>query len=532
MSTAPDVQPAEATEVEAKHAARWLPDRRVPHFVRAAVVGLIAGLIAVAFRRGLYLAESSRDAMLVRLHAHPAWGWMILPLIGLAAGSVAGLLVQKISPDAAGSGIPAVKGVLIRVRRMHWARILPVKFIGGVVGIGAGLSLGREGPTVQMGAAVGQAVGRLLRTHRRTLPQLISCGAGAGLAAAFNAPLAGFIFVLEELQRELSALTYGGTLVATVSAAAVTAALAGQSPSFHMRGIPHLPLQALPRVVVLGILGGLAGVAFNKGLLITQRGLERVGAKWRWILPGVAGVVVGLVAWWYPDAIGGGHAVAERLLTGKFNIAIAALTTLLVLKFFLTIFSYATGAPGGIFAPMLLMGAVLGALLGQVCAWLVPSWQGETAAFSVLGMAAFFASSVRAPLTGIVLILEMTANQEQLFSLCVTCLVAYLVAERLHDRPVYEALLEYDLLRRGIGEPGPEPTVVVIGIHHGAQVEGKRIRQAGFPEGCLVVEVERAGRELLPYADLELSAGDHIKVLTPGQNPEKALDVVRMCTHA
>lgn len=510
--------------------ARWMQERRVPHFARAALVGLIAGLIAVGFRQALFFAERSRDALLIRMHSHPVWGWAILPLIGLVGGCAAGLLVQKFSPEAAGSGIPAVKGVLIRVRQMHWGRLLPVKFIGGVIGIGAGLSLGREGPTVQMGAAVGQAVGQLLRTHRRTLPQLISCGAGAGLAAAFNAPLAGFIFVLEELQRELSALTYGGTLVATVTAAAVTAALAGQTPSFHMRGIPHLPLSAFPLVMLLGALGGVAGVAFNQSLLAAQRGLDWVHARWRWVLPGAAGVLVGIVSWWYPDAIGGGHVVAERLLTGRFDVAIAALVALLAIKFVLTVVSYATGAPGGIFAPMLLMGAVLGAILGRICATVVPGWQGDTAAFSVLGMAAFFSASVRAPLTGIVLILEMTANQEQLFALCVTCLVAYLVAERLRDRPIYEALLEADLLRRGIGEPGPEPTVVVIGIHHGAAVEGKRIRNAGFPAGCLVVELERAGRELLPYADLEIAAGDHIKVLTPGETPELALEVVRMCT--
>jgi CIC family chloride channel protein len=273
-------------------------------------------------------------------------------------------------------------------------------------------------------------------------------------------------------------------------------------------------------------------VAFNKSLLAAQRGMDWVRADWRWMMPGAAGVAAGLLGWWYPDAIGGGHAVAERLLTEKFDVAIAGLATLLVLKFAMTVFSYSSGAPGGIFAPMLLMGAVLGALVGQIGGWLVPAWRGDTAAFSVLGMAAFFASSVRAPLTGIVLILEMTANQEQLFALCVTCLISYLVAERLRDRPIYEALLEADLMRRGIGDPGPEPTVVVIGIHHGAAVEGKRIRQAGFPEGCLVVEVERAGRELLPYADLELAAGDHIKVLTPGQTPEMALEVVRMCTLA
>lgn len=509
--------------------ARHVLARRVRHFVRAALVGLVAGLAGVAFRESLFWAERTREQLLETLRRHPAWGWAALPVIGLFIGGLVGWCVRRFAPDAPGSGIPHVKGVLIRVRRMDWRKLLPVKFLGGVLGIGAGLSLGREGPTVQLGAAVGNALGDLLRVPQRTLPQLISCGAGAGLAAAFNAPLAGFLFVLEELHRELSALTYGGALIAAVCATIVTEAVTGQAPSFFVRTVSTLPLASLPLVALLGVAAGLAGVLFNKALVESLRLADRLRLRWHWMLPGLAAGVVGLAAWWLPDAVGGGHGAAERLLNGHMSATTATLAVLFVAKLALTVLSYASGAPGGIFAPMLLLGAVLGALVGKAAGTIAPAPAPNEAAFAVLGMAAFFAASVRAPLTGIVLILEMTAMQEQLFALCVVCLVAYLVAERLGDRPIYDALLELDLLRRGALERRAEPNQVVVSIFLGSKVAGKRIRSAGFPRGGLIVGVERSGRELLPEADLELAPGDHITVVTPGHEPRLAMEVVRLC---
>ncbi len=497
--------------------------------MRAAVVGLAAGLMGVIFREALFRAERSREHLLTTLRSYPQWGWLVLPFIGLIVGIFIGWLVRRTAPEAAGSGIPHVKAVLVRVRRMNWRVLIPVKFLGGVLGIGAGLSLGREGPTVQLGAAVAKALSGFLGVSRRALPQLVSCGAGAGLAAAFNAPLAGFIFVLEELHRELSALTYGGALIAAVCATIVTESLAGQAPSFSVRMHTALPLTVLPLVAILGVLGGLVGVAFNKSLANGLRLADRVTARWRWLLPGLAGAAAGLAAWWVPDAVGGGHAAAERILNRQITATATALLALFVIKFGLTVFSYISGAPGGIFAPMLLLGAVLGAVFGRGVGYTLPWLAQKEAAFAVLGMAAVFTSSVRAPLTGIVLILEMTAQQEQLFALCVTCMVAYLVAERLRDRPIYDALLERDLLRDGVMESRPDPNLIVICVHPGSKVEGKRLRSAGLPKGCLVVGVARGGHELLPEADLQLAPGDHITVMTPGSNPRLTLDVVRLC---
>ncbi|MGE3107632.1 MAG: H(+)/Cl(-) exchange transporter ClcA [Phycisphaerales bacterium] len=521
--TAPD-----ATISERAHGT----SRRL-HFLRAAVVGIVSGLLAVAFRRALAEAELGRAELLRELHRDPAtagWGWVVLPLVGAGVGCFVGWITQRFAPHASGSGIPHLKGVLLHVRRMEWRRLLPVKFIGGVLGIGVGLSLGREGPTVQMGAGAARAMASMLRTPKRDVPQLLSAGAGAGLAAAFNAPLAGLLFVVEELHRELSSRTAAGALVAAVGATVVAQALGGAAPSFMIRGLEALPLDTLPLACAIGVFGGALGVAFNQSLLASQAAALRQRAIPRWMLPGLAGVLVGLVAWWLPEAVGGGHLAAEQVLRGTTGISLGLLLLILCVKFLLTAASYASGAPGGIFAPMLLLGALLGAAFGDAAPRLLPAYAGHAQVLAVLGMAAVFVGSVRAPLTGIVLISEMTDGYALLFPICITSLAAFLTAEALRGRPIYEALLEADLHRTGSGDSRVEPRTVYIGVQTGSSLAGKKIIDAGLPRGCLVVGLERFDTTLLPTAQTELQPGDHVTILVPGHLTDAPLQIVQLCT--
>lgn len=511
-------------------------DTKGRHLVRAAVVGLLAGLVAVGFKWTLTECEQSRVRLIEFLRTLPhaaIWAWSVLPMMGLVVGSVVGWCVVKYAPDSSGSGIPHLKGVLLHVRTMRWKRLLPVKFFGGAIAIGAGLSLGREGPTVQMGAAVAKAVADVLRVPARAVPQLLSCGAGAGLAAAFNAPLAGFLFVLEELHREMSARTFAGALVATIAADIVARALGGESTSFAVHGYPSIPLEALPIAAFIGLAVGALGVVFNRALLASSAAAWRVTSVPRWVMPGIACAICGLVAWWWPQAVGGGHAIAEHLLTGRLGFGLGMLALLLVIKFALTLLSYASGAPGGIFAPMLLFGAIAGAMIGNGVTRVFPSLEPHATAFAILGMAAFFTGSVRVPLTGIVLIVEMTGNYQQLLALSVACLVADLTAGALKGKPVYEELLEADLRRRpvkGESQEIAEPRAVYIGVQRGSALEGRTVRESGLPRGCLVIAVERGGRELLPEAGLVLHPGDHLSILVPDDEPHNAMTVVRLAT--
>ena len=226
---------------------------------------------------------------------------------------------------------------------------------------------------------------------------------------------------------------------------------------------------------MVGVFGGAAGVLFNKSLLIAQRLGQRQQRIPRWMLPGIAGLAGGLLGWWMPERCGGGQAVAERLLGGTMIAGLTALVVLFAAKLLFTAIGYGSGAPGGIFAPMLVLGALLGAMFGRATAAMLPATTGEAQVLAVLGMAAVFTGSVRAPLTGIVLISEMTGGYTLLFPICIASLAAYLVAEALHDHPIYEALLEADLERSGFGTSRPEPRSMYIGVQLGSRVAGKRI---------------------------------------------------------
>lgn len=512
-------------------------DSRASHLTRAAVIGILAGLLAVAYRNFLDFAEFLRESLLHYFHITPGfsyWGWAILPLIGLIVGGLVGFLTIRFAPDAAGSGIPHVKGTLLHIRTMDWKRLLPVKFVGGILGMGVGLSVGREGPTVQLGAGVGKFVADVLRVPSKSVPQLISCGAGAGLAAAFNAPLAGFLFVIEELHRELSARTFGGALVAALAADIVARAFGGHSPSFAISGYPPVPLSALPIAALIGIVGGVMGVAFNRTLIGTADLAVHIRKIPRWLMPGIVAAICGLAAWWIPEAVGGGHATAEHLLRGQLDWAPTGLLVLLAAKFALTTISYASGAPGGIFAPMLLMGAIVGTLSTRLFSSVFPSLSSDTTAFQIMGMAALFTGSVRAPLTSIVLIVELTGNYQQLLAIGVVCLVADLTAAALRGSPIYEQLLQADM-RKFRGQGGriadvSEPRSIYLGIQRGSFLEGKSICEAGLPHGCLVVAIERGGREVLPEAHLVLASGDHVTIVLPSHEPEKAMSIVRLAT--
>lgn len=499
-----------------------LREHRRFQFPRAALVGLGAGLLAVLFQRALDVADGYRFLLVHRLAPHPLW-WPMVPLLCAAAAGMAGWLTKTFAPEAAGSGIPHVKGVLLHVRTLRWQRLLPVKFVGGVLAIGAGMSLGREGPTVQMGAAVGKAVADWMKLPRRSRGQLIAAGAGAGLAAAFNAPLAGFIFTIEELQRELSPLTYGTALIAAVIADIVTRSMLGQQPSFHVTGYPMPSLAALPLFAVVGLVAGLMGVAFNRCLLAASRFAHHLQGLPPWALPALMGAFAGLIVWGLPEATGGGHQAAEVILSGRYAPIgfLSFLALLFVVKFGLTIFSYASGVPGGIFAPLLVLGAVLGLMTGQVGSLGFPVLAQTPAAFAVVGMAAAFAAIVRAPLTGIVLILEMTNNYQQLFPLLVACMIAFLVAERLHNKPIYEALLEYDLQRSGyVHRDAHDPVLMSLAVETNSALDGALVGELDLPPDCVLALLVRNGREHVPNPDTVLQAGDRVDLLVGGDSPQ------------
>ena len=407
---------------------------------KALVVGIVAGLVASGFRMALHFCEESRIRLIERL---PSWeGLMVAVGLG-AAGSALGLwLVRRFAPEAAGSGIPDLKSVVLGQKVLNWRRVIPVKFLAGVAGIGGGLTLGREGPTVQMGGATGLMVSAWFRVKQGEGERkaLISAGAAAGLAAAFNAPLAGLIFALEELNGNFTPVVFVASFLASVSADVVCRVVTGETPVFAMPGMPAPTLHALPVCAVLGLAAGLFGVLFNRSLLLSLDLFERL-KSWPAPLTGaLAGLIVGAAAWAYPAMSGSGALLSDRALSG--DLAVKWMLLLIVGRFLLTMVSYGSGAAGGIFAPLLVLGSLGGLALGAgVHSWL-PEWAANPQVFAVVGMGALFTSTVRAPLTGIVLMTELTGNYGFMLPLLVGGFVAYGVAEALGDKPIYEALRE------------------------------------------------------------------------------------------
>lgn len=407
---------------------------------KALVVGVVAGLLASAFRVALAQAEAARLTLLAPLA--PAVRIPLAIGVGVVGGALALWLVRRFSPDAGGSGIPQLKGFMLGERGMNWRRLLPVKFFAGVVGIGSGLALGREGPTIQMGGATGLMVSEWFRIKigEGERKALIAAGAGAGLAAAFNAPLAGVVFVLEELAGNFTPVVFVSSFLASVAADVVARILTGEMPVFPLHHAVAPGLSALPAALLLGVLCGLGGVLFNRCLLKSLDLYARL--KWpAWCIGGLAGAAVGLVGGLYPGIAGGGGAIAERALSGE--IAFRVLPLLFVARFLLTMISYGTGAAGGIFAPLLVLGALAGLGFGHLANTALPFLPASAPeAFAVIGMGALLTAIVRAPLTGIVLMIELTGKYDFMLPLLVGCLAAYGVAEWLNDKPIYEALRE------------------------------------------------------------------------------------------
>src|SRR5499426_3895227 len=370
-------------------------EQRRKVFPRAVLVGLLAGALAVAFRWALAGGDAVRNGLVVWAHRYLAWGWLLPTLFDAAGAGLAVYLVNSLAPEAAGSGIPHLKAVLYRLRSLRWRRIRAVKFFGGAFAIGSGLALGREGPTVQMGGAVGAAVAEWLKVTPRERQTLIAAEAGAGLAAAFNAPLAGLAFVLEQVQRDFSPMVFSAAFLASTTADVVTRSLTNQLPVFHVAAHPAPSLMALPAFLVLGVLTGMLGVAFNRTLLGCMEGfaglegwLSRLG-RWPVKLAGaLVGTLVGLVGWFAPTAVGGGHELLEAVFTGQ--VVLSAIPLWFGLQFGLTLVSYGRGAPGGIFAPLLVMGALLGMGVSQVSQPMMPKAFMHPEVFAVVGMAAYF----------------------------------------------------------------------------------------------------------------------------------------------
>lgn len=403
------------------------------------IAGGAAGLVAAVFRLALQRADRFRDSALNWGHSYGIVGFLVILAVSAITTALAAWLVRFLSPHATGSGIPHVEAQLNGKWSGDPLLIIPVKFMGGLLAMGTGLALGREGPSVHMGASLAHLIGRVAHRNEDECKALLAAGAGAGLATAFNAPIAGAVFVLEELVRHFDLPTTVATLGASASAIGAARFLLGQDPDFQVAPIPYPGLATLPIDFTLGIAAGLVGVAYNRAIVGALRATDHLGRYPSKFCAAAIGAVVGLLAWFAPGLVGSGDAITQRML-GTEAVFMAGLVFIFILRFALGAVSYAARTPGGLFAPMLVLGSQVGLLLGTVCNHWFPGAATNPTEYSVVGMAALFTAVVRAPVTGIILAIELTGTFTLLLPMLGACFAAMLVTTLLHSPPIYDSL--------------------------------------------------------------------------------------------
>lgn len=417
-----------------------ISDRRF--YAYALLTGLLAGFVGVAFHFSVEFV--ARWPKLVR-HAlgETPLAILLAAAIGVLFATIALFLVRRFAPEAAGSGVPDVEGAMEGAVSVPWRRILPVKFFGGILALSSGMMLGREGPTIHLGASVAVGLGERFRLNSIDGRALLAAGGAAGLAAAFNAPLAAILFVIEETRRQFpySLRSYVGVMLASILSGVVTTVLGGSRPYLEMSAF-EMKEWLLPVFALLGAVLGLVGVFFNRMLIASLDLSARISARVPYAPALIVGSVLGAATVVFPLANGGGEAMILRVLQD--HPGYLALIVLLFLRFFGVLASYATGVPGGIFAPILAIATVVGLFFAHGVTDLLPAVAINHAepAFAVAAMAGLFSATIRAPLVGVVLALELSGAYPLLLPTLLTATIAYLTAAALGGKPIYEQLLE------------------------------------------------------------------------------------------
>lgn len=417
-------------------------------YIIAALVGVITGFVG----SGLILVIQGITDLLAKLFKYGAAHGLPVPLISAVVSMsmiyIAWFMVRRFATEASGSGVQEIEGTLLHERPIFWRRLLPVKFVGGALAISSQLVVGREGPTIQIGGNLGEMLGEWFKLPRRRRDSLIAAGAAAGLATAFNAPLAGIIFILEEMRRQFQFSFTNFTMVSIccVMAVIVLHLLIGPEPAIPMFVFSLPSLTSLWLFFGFGILVGFIGLLFNIVLMKSLYRIDKLNIWQRDIYVLLTGLLVGYLAYLLPDVVGGGYGIIEKSLTMRPSFH--TLLVLVVVRFIMTMLSYNTGVPGGIFAPMLALGTLLGLAVSYILQLIPMDVTVHPGMFAVAGMGALFAAVVRAPVTGIVLVVEMTQNYMLILPLMVTCLTATTVVQLAGNPPIYTQLLHRTLKKQ------------------------------------------------------------------------------------
>lgn len=428
-----------------KHSSLVMRD--IKHFkilLQALLAGIFSGLLVVAFKW-------SAESVFGYFQNSDIWNsvhkWWAVPLITTLGGLLSGILVFKFAPETSGSGIPFIKMVLVRVGAKVRLRSIWVKFLAGICALGSGMPLGREGPSVQLGAGAGMLVAKMFGVSGAHADKFVAAGSASALGAVFNAPIAGTIFVFEELLRKFSTHLLFPVLVATVIAASLARLFFGDYPSFLMPVITNYTVdgESLLCCLLLGIVAGGAGGAFSWLVLKFRAWFAAFTIVPNFARPALAGLLVGVLALWEPKILGAGNQLIESLLFNQLEVKIIVI--LLVVRFVLTPLCFGSGFAGGIFLPMLMIGAFLGYLCSMLAALM--GVEVNAVVLALVGMAAFMAAVAQTPITAVVMVFEMSNGYHYILPIMLAAAVADLIASRLGHQPIY-TLLQFNAMHNSL----------------------------------------------------------------------------------
>lgn len=400
------------------------------------VIGAIVGLAVVAF---IVVTENLAIRMYPR--ESPLWRRLAIPVIG---SLVAGYLLHRFAPEARGSGVPQTKAALYARGGFIALRTVLAKFFLTAITLASGIPLGREGPSVQVGSGIASVLGRKLRLSQERVKALIPVGAAAAVAAAFNTPLAAVLFALEEITGNLHAPLLGSVVLSATSSWLVLRLSLGNEPLFHVPEYRLVHPVEFLFYAALGILGGLLSVAFVKLLLRTREWFLGQPERGRWALPIAGGLLVGVVGLAVPEVLGVGYTYVGLALNNHASMTLGLMALLVMLKLVTVTTAYGSGNAGGIFGPSLFLGAMFGGALGSILHSQLPALTAPSGAYALVGMGALFAGIVRAPMTSVIMIFEVTRDYQVIVPLMLANLMSLYVSRRLQPTTVYEALSVQD----------------------------------------------------------------------------------------
>ncbi|WP_297596367.1 ClC family H(+)/Cl(-) exchange transporter [uncultured Cetobacterium sp.] len=491
------------------------------------LVGITTGITVSVYRYGLNLAGNLREHFLTKdVLSNPSKLFFIWTIF-IAIGIFVDYLTRKF-PVTGGSGIPQVKALMLKkLDYLFWLKEFGVKFLGGLLGIGAGLSLGREGPSVQLGSYLGYGCSKIFKRDYTDNKYLVTAGSSAGLAGAFGAPLAGVIFSMEELHRFFSSKLIVCTFLASISSNFIARRIFDMNPAFSLA--VKYPSDVNPYLqfalfIIFGIVLAFFGKFFTVSLTKSQDIFKNIKLP-RVIKISSIMTLSFIICFIMPDMAGGGHHLVEGLPFK--NQTILFLIFIFFIKLFFTTTSYATGFQGGIFLPMLVLGAVLGKIYALILISIFNFNPEFIIHFMILGMAGFFVAVVRAPITGIILILEMTGSFDHLLAIATVSIVAYYITELLKLKPIYDILYErmpkfeseYDLENEH--HEHLEKTLICIPVAAESNFDEKFIKDISWPKNTLVVAIRRGESEYIPKGSTKILAGDVLVLLLPKNQANK-----------